>query len=104
MLIGPWNAVFVVPALILQYRPKSRAWFRVVNEHHTAPPSRRTLRTRTDDGLPDGDARFLVGAVTSREPLVHAADVDEAGNLIADKEDMIQPWMAEGTAWKVISR
>ncbi|MFI0366834.1 hypothetical protein ACH35V_03080 [Actinomadura sp. 1N219] len=151
LLIGIWNALLIVPALILQYRPRSREWFRFVDAHHTAPRNwrkgrheigilfdidalggdiyatlngtarlyciairsadpmkidyvRDTLRARTDDGLPDGDERFLVGAVTSREPLEHAADVDSAGNLIADQEDMLQPWLAEGTPWKVISR
>ncbi|TDD35969.1 hypothetical protein E1287_12420 [Actinomadura sp. KC06] len=179
LLIGIWNALLIVPALILQYRPRSREWFRFVDAHHTAPRNwrkgrheigilfdidalgggaygrkaykilfasldpeqlrdcsfhdgetyatlngtarlyciairsadplkidyvRDTLRARTDDGLRDGDERFLVGAVTSREPLEHAADVDSAGNLIADQEDVIQPWLAEGTPWTVISR
>ncbi|WP_242902647.1 hypothetical protein [Actinomadura terrae] len=61
------------------------------------------LRGRNDVGLPEGNGRFLAGAVARREPLDHAADVDNAGNLIPVPGGVIQPSLAEGTAWNVIS-
>lgn len=37
-LLGIFTAVLIVPALILQYRPSSNAWFRAMNARRYPPP------------------------------------------------------------------
>ncbi len=64
---------------------------------------REALSTREDNGLLPVAHRFITGAVTAREPLVHAGDVNKAGQLIVDPNDIVAVSQPEGTAWKVIS-
>jgi hypothetical protein len=37
LLIGIWTALFVVPALILQFRPRSSAWFEAIGAQPGTP-------------------------------------------------------------------
>lgn len=65
---------------------------------------RDALSARTDDGLLTLNRRFIEGDITSQEPLVHAGEVNGAGDLIVPPEDMIQPSWTEGTVWKVVTK
>lgn len=64
---------------------------------------REALSVRQDEGLPPVHRRFLTGAVTAREPLVHAGDVNKAGHLIVDPNDAVAASQTDDTAWKVVS-
>lgn len=63
---------------------------------------RDTLSARTDEGLLAANGRFIEGDITSQEPLVHAGDVDGAGDLVVRPDDMLQYWWTEGTVWKIV--
>lgn len=51
--------------------------------------------------LPMND-RFIGGDVTSRHPLVLAAEVDSAGNLLVTQGGMIGSGWVKDTAWRVV--
>jgi len=72
-------------------------------EPETLDYVREALSAREDEGLLPVDRRFVTGAVTAREPLVQAGDVNKAGKLIVDPNDAVAASQPEGTAWKVVS-
>lgn len=43
------------------------------------------------------------GDITTREPVVYAGDVDEAGALVVEANDVIRAGWTEGTMWKVVA-
>lgn len=63
---------------------------------------RATMRQlASSSGLLPVERRFIEGNVVGREPLVPAGVVDEKGTLHISPDDMVQPFFAEGTSWRI---
>ena len=63
---------------------------------------KETLSKCGDKGLLAVNRRFLEGNITNQQPLVLAAEIDSAGNLVVKKGSMIGKGWIKGTTWSIV--